>query len=246
MDEEREEARRDADGRISVLGGRNLRVTTTTAVVGAAVVAWLTAYNLQACPAWALGAGCTTGRTWEEYLVVNLTGLVLAPIVAIFALPREGPHLFGLWRPRRAAWRIAGALYLGMLIPMAVASRLPAFAAYYPMRPEAAYSGAVLLYHELTYGLYMLGWEFFYRGFLTFGLARRFGNLAAVLVQAAAFGLMHYGKPWPEFVGSFAAGMTLGWLAVRARSFYPGFCLHWACSTTFDLMVIYARPDGIF
>jgi len=246
MDEERQDARPDGDGRTSVLADRNLRASVATAIVGAVTVAWLTAYNLQGCPVWALGSACTTGRSWEEYLLVNLTGLVLVPMVTVFALPNEGPHVFGFWRPRRTAWRTAGVLYLAMLIPLAVASRQSAFAAYYPMQPEAAYSLPFLLYHEATYGLYMFGWEFFYRGFLTLGLSRRFGNVAAVILQAAAFGLMHYGKPWPEFGGSFIAGVALGCLAIRARSFYPGFCLHWACSVTFDLMVIYARPDGIF
>ena len=60
------------------------------------------------------------------------------------------------------------------------------------------------------------------------------------------FGIMHIGKPMPEVYGSFIAGLALGWLAVRARSFYPCFLLHWAISITFDLLTIYARPGGIF
>lgn len=225
---------------------RNLQVSVVTLVVGAIVVAFLTAYNLQPCPVWAMGRECSIGRTWEEYLVVNLTGLALLPAFAIFALPREGPHLFGVWRPRSEAWLFAAGMYALMLIPLALASRNPSFMAYYPMQPQAAYSWGYLIYFELAYGLYMLSWEFFYRGFLTFGLARRFGTTPAVILQALAFGIMHYGKPYPEFIGSFLAGIALGWLAVRARSFYPCFALHWACSVTFDLLVIYARPDGLF
>ncbi len=225
---------------------RNLRVSLVVLAVGALVVVALTAYNLQPCPVWSLGRGCGGPRSWEEYLLVNLTGLVLLPMLSIYALPREGPHLFGWWRPRSQVWRTVLILYVAMLLPLFLASRRPEFMAYYPIQQEAAYSWPHLIYFELTYGLYMLGWEFFFRGYLTFGLARRFGSTIAVIAQAAAFGLMHYGKPWPEFAGSFIAGLVLGHLALRARSFYPGFCLHWACAVTFDLLVILARPDGIF
>jgi hypothetical protein len=50
----------------------------------------------------------------------------------------------------------------------------------------------------------------------------------------------------PEFYGSFVAGIALGWLAVRGRSFLPCFALHWAIAFTFDVLVIQARPGGIF
>jgi membrane protease YdiL (CAAX protease family) len=225
---------------------RNLGVPLTVAIAGAVIVTGLTVYNLQPCPVWSVVTGCTTGRSWEEYLLVNLTGLLLLPMICIFAIPREGPHLYGWWRPRSETWRITLWLYAAMLIPLFIASRRPEFMAYYPIKAEAAYSWPYLVYFELTYGLYMFGWEFFYRGFLTMGLARRFGAIAAIILQALAFGVMHYGKPMPEFIGSFFAAIVLGWLAIRARSFYPGFCLHWACAVTFDVLVILARPDGIF
>jgi len=92
MDEERQDARPDGDGRTSVLADRNLRASVATAIVGAVTVAWLTAYNLQGCPVWALGSACTTGRSWEEYLLVNLTGLVLVPMVTVFDNSRWPPR----------------------------------------------------------------------------------------------------------------------------------------------------------
>lgn len=225
---------------------RDTRVSLTVLLLGAAVMAGLLAYNLQPCSVAELGSRCTSWRTWDEYLVVNITGLLLVPMVCIMALPKEGPHLYGWWRPRSEAWRTAAILYAVMTVPLWVASRRPEFMAYYPLRPEAAYSWPLFVYHEMSYGLYMLSWEFFFRGFLTFGLARRFGQTASLLTQTLAFGVMHYGKPLPEMLGSFVAGYILGWLALRARSFYPGFALHWACSVTFDVLVILARPDGLW
>jgi len=239
---EAESPQRQADA----VRARNTRVTLAVLTVGLTVCAGLLFYNLQPCSVSDLAQPCTAVRTWEEYLLVNITGLMLVPIVSIFALPREGPQLFGWWRPRPPSWRMAGTLYLLMVVPLAIASRRPEFLSYYPLRPEAAYSWPVFWYHEATYGLYMLAWEFFFRGYLTFGLARRLSNATAVGIQAVLFGLMHYGKPGLEVAGSFLAGVVLGHLALRGRSFYHCFALHWACSVTFDVLVIWARPDGLW
>lgn len=66
------------------------------------------------------------------------------------------------------------------------------------------------------------------------------------MIQALLFGIMHIGKPLQEVFGSFIAGIILGVLALRSRSFLPCFWLHWARSATFDLLVIRARPGGLF
>lgn len=231
---------------------RDVLVSTITMLVGAAVVAFLTQYNMQPYPVWwtERGAGGSSafaiGRSWEEYLIVNVTGLLLVPMLAILAMPREQPAAYGWARPDGRAAVVAVGLFGAMLPVLFVASRMEAFQRYYPMQPQAATSWSYLLYFELTYGLYMLTWEFFFRGFLTFGMSRGFGAPVAVIVQAVAFGVMHVGKPTPEIVGSFAAGLILGVLALRGRSFMPCFALHWACAATFDLMVIRATPGGIF
>ena len=98
----------------------------------------------------------------------------------------------------------------------------------------------LMLYAEASYGLYLFCWEFFFRGYLLFGLLRSIG-WAAVIVQAIAFGLLHLGKPTSEVAASFGAGIVLGILALNAKSFAPCFLLHWASSVAFDLLVVAGR-----
>lgn len=224
---------------------RNFFVSSIVGVVGLTVVVFLTRYNMQPYPVWAT-TGSGLGRSWEEYLLVNVTGLLLLPMLAVLVMPAETPAAYGWSRPVAASARIAAALYIAMLPVLFWAARLPAFQQYYPIQPQAAQSLAYLAYFELTYGMYMLTWEFFFRGFLTFGLARGFGPWAPVILQAVAFGIMHIGKPMPEIIGSFAAGIALGILALKGRSFLHCFVLHWACALTFDLMIIRAVPGGLF
>jgi membrane protease YdiL (CAAX protease family) len=219
-----------------------LRVSIGVLLSGALIIAFLSRYNLS-------GRTFLPGhlpRTWEEYLLVNIAGLLFVPFLLVFGLFREKAEAYGFRPPEPGAARLAFFLFLLMLPILLIASRFPDFRSYYPMQPDAARDWGYFFYFEVTYGLYMFCWEWFYRGFLTFGLARRFGYPAAIILQTAGFGLMHWSKPMLEFQFSFLGGAILGWLAVKSRSFLPCFALHWAVSVTFDALAIHAKPGGIF
>jgi membrane protease YdiL (CAAX protease family) len=84
---------------------------------------------------------------------------------------------------------------------------------------------------------YLLGWEFFFRGFMLFGLERKFGRMA-VLVQAIPFAIVHFKKPQLEAYGAIFGGIFLGLIGLRARSFLPCFLLHYMIILTADVLGI--------
>lgn len=215
-------------------------VSFLTLLAGAAIIAHLTRYN----------HATSLILQGEEFLLVNITFLLFVPCLIVFTLFRESPDAYGFEKPENDAGKLALIAYMAMLPVLLIATRVPAlshqFLNYYPMRPMAAFDWSFFLYWELTYGCYMFCWEFFYRGFLTFGFKRAFGPVAAVTLQTVGFGLMHWTKPFPEFLGSFVAGAVLGWLAIRGRSFYPCFAVHWAVTVTMDVLAIHSRQGGIF
>lgn len=222
-------------------GRTGWRDAAVTAAVGGGVVAALFRYNLG-------GASAATGligRTWEEYLLVNVAALLGPALLTVLVVLRERAGSWGLRPAAPGAARIAWALYGLMLPVLIIAASQPEFHHLYPLQPQAADSWRRFAYHEITYAFYMLCWEFFFRGFLLSGLRRGIGFTAANVAQAAAFCVLHLGKPAPEVAGSFVAGLALGWLAARARSFLPGFAVHAGVSTTFDVLAIHARGGGI-
>lgn len=185
-------------------------------------------------------------HTYEEYLVTNIACLLWLPMVLILVVARRDPGDFGFGLgDMRTGYRIAGLLFLGLLPMMVIASRFPSFQSYYPIQQRAAYDLSIFAYFELTYGMYLFCWEFFFRGFLLFGLYPRIGAWS-VLVQAIAFGALHHGKPVAEELASYAAGIILGILALRAKSFVPCFVLHWAAALTFDVLIIVAKRHILF
>ena len=223
---------------------KNRFVTTVVALVGAAVVAALFHFNRAA-------------TSYNQYVVGNLIGLFWVPMLTILFVFREEPARFGFTLGgSKRIWFAAAALFGGLLLLMLPASRWSAFQDYYPIfrrYPEfagvfAKYPGVspwsaapwLMTFAEVSYGMYLFCWEFFFRGYLLFGLARSIG-WPAILVQAAAFGLLHLGKPAAEVAASFGAGVILGIMALNAKSFIPCFVLHWAASLTFDILVIAGR-----
>ena len=206
----------------------------------------------------------------ESYWFIN-TGLCLwLPLVTILLFLRQEPSQFGLTRgDRRLGLKWALIAWIVMVLILAVVVSLPSLHAQFqqqylysrlsrpmegvgpPFTPSfinptlGHVNLKALLYYELAMGFYMFCWEFFFRGFLLFGLQKsRLGAWGAVIVQALLFALLHWSyvpgaaKPPVEVLSALPGGLILGVLALRTRSFVYGFLAHWAISLTLDIILL--------
>jgi membrane protease YdiL (CAAX protease family) len=195
------------------------------------------ALHLPRLSAWlALATGHTADYIYW-FLSSNLLFVALPLLIALF-FPRVRVAEFGLglgdWRYGLKALTV---LYFLMLPFVIGASRASSFAREYPMASGAASSWTAFFTYELCYAFYFIGWEFIYRGVLANGLFPRFGA-AAVLLPAIPFAIMHAGKPEAEAYGAIVAGIVLGVVAVRARSFWYGAALHASIAITMDVIAL--------
>jgi len=225
---------------------RNRMISLAVGLVGAVVTAALWSFN-------------KTSATYSHYMLGNIMGLFWVPMLTIILLFREGPEKFGftLGFDKKGVWPAVCIMFGALMVVILVFGvfRWPEFQSYYPIfRHFSDYSGVfgqtgrspfsidpwAAIFALASYGMYLFFWEFFFRGYLLQGLERSIG-LWAILLQAVAFGLLHAGKPLVEVFASFGAGIILGVLAKKAKSFIPGFVLHWGVSLCFDLLVIAGR-----
>jgi len=219
------------------LGVADKRWDAGLLVLCVCVLILLYAYNRQPYRfvTWLGSSVSFTYRSHEEYLLVNCLMLLLPWIVLVSAGGRLGSYHVGAGS--RWGWAAAGMCYLLMVPLLWWASARPDFQHTYPLYPPARYTVPALLYHELTYTFYLWCWELFFRGVFT-SICWRWLGWIGIALQSLAFALLHVGKPIPEVAGSFVAGMVLGGIAVRARSFVPGFVCHALVSATMDLLVL--------
>jgi len=76
----------------------------------------------------------------------------------------------------------------------------------------------------------LLGWEFFFRGWILFAYARKFGH-DALWLQAVPFAIAHISKPEIETLSTIFGGFAFGWVAWRTKSFLYPFLIHWFIGT---------------
>jgi membrane protease YdiL (CAAX protease family) len=202
--------------------------------------------------------------SFETYRLVNCGLLFWLPYMVITFFLKPDVQQFGLTRgDLRFGLRAVGLGLLPMIFVLVIVSLQPNFRDYYgnalaqPLgiadyaaraywNPQVKSLG--LIYYELGQGFYFFCWEFFFRGFLLFGLSRakRVGSAGAVILQAIVFATLHWSivpgasKPPLEIASALVGGLILGWLALRTRTFLYGFVIHWAISIILDLLLVFS------
>lgn len=137
-------------------------------------------------------------------------------------------------------------VYLGLfalMVPvLLLVSRRPDFLDTYPFVRRALAERRVLIVWEAAYVFQFFALEAFFRGYLLFTTAR-VAPKAAIAVVAAPYTMIHFHKPFPECLGALGAGLLLGFLALRYRSFLGGVVLHSLVAVTMDLLAV-SRAAG--
>lgn len=161
-------------------------------------------------------------RDLTPWLSVDLLVFCLAvPLIIILVFWKENPASYGL---RLGNWKLGllftlGGLALMMPILWFVA-RTPSFQSYY---------GQLKLpwgWLALDNAIHIFSWEFFFRGFMLFGLARRYGD-DAIFLHAIPFAISHFGKPELETLSTIFGGAAFGYVARKTDSMLYPFLIHW-------------------
>ncbi len=122
-----------------------------------------------------------------------------------------------------------------MLIAIWFFSSTPEFVSKYPHLLSSRNNWEKFSIYESGMFLYMISWEFMWRGFMLFGLKEKFGYYS-VLIQMLPFVILHNGKPLPETFGAIAGGIALGILAFRTNSFYYCVLTHMGVMISIDVI----------
>jgi uncharacterized protein len=125
-----------------------------------------------------------------------------------------------------------------MILLAYLSSKNPAFRAEYPLNRTLLTDQTGVSAYLLIYGIYYIGWEIFFRGFMLFGLKDSLGEFNSILIQTIPSCLMHIGKPDAEIFSSIFAGLVFGWVVLKCRSIWPVFLGHWALGAFLDVFII--------
>lgn len=163
----------------------------------------------------------------------------LVPLVVIRFVFRESFASYGLqWGDRTFGWKAVAVLAPLFVLSAYPSSSMPEFLAEYPIFPGAGATTGAFLGHALSYLVFYIGWEIYFRGFMQFGLRTSFGDWNSILIQVLASCLVHIGKPAAETYSSILGGLVWGILAFRTRSIFYGLLIHWLLGVALDLFIV--------
>ncbi len=183
----------------------------------------------------------------EDPLTMFLSAFVLLGLIPL-AIVLWGLHeRFRDYGLQLGDWKLGLRLIAIAFPPICVlmlvtAVRDPEFRLFYPMAPHIAgsVSGFAALEIPHTF-LFYTAWEFFFRGFLLFGLRPILGDWMAICVQVIPSCLWHIGLASGELFAAIPAGLLFGVIALRTRSIVWPIVLHALIGVGLDLMIVLDR-----
>lgn len=162
---------------------------------------------------------------WNMWLYHHLSTIVLfaiIPILIVVFVFREkvsdyglklGDWKFGLWATIISFMIMPYLVYRSSLNP-------EHFQFYHDNFPVVLANSSLTMFAlwGLSYLPHYIGWEFFFRGYMLWGLGRKYGWIAGIMIPTILTTLMHIGKPQGETWGALIGGVYMGFLAYRTRS----------------------------
>jgi uncharacterized protein len=187
-----------------------------------------------------------------RYPIVAVIGELLAELAVLAAMISmvKGQSRQRFWQAIQWNWPVAWQRYL--FGGLALAIGLQGFAHLLPIPKELPIDRFFQTTSE-AWVLSLFGMtvaplleELFFRGFLYPVLARRLGIVAAVILTAVPFGLIHaaqLGWAWGPVLVVFLVGLTLTITRAITRSVAAGVLIHIAYNATISILIFIAT-DG--
>lgn len=162
--------------------------------------------------------------------------LLIIPMLTVKFVFREPLNQYG--------WQIGDTfkhkkLYIVSMLVLMISMYIlsinsQSFADFYPFYHQASRSWFDFVVWEMLYVTLLVSTEFFFRGFLLFGLRLPLGGLS-IAVMLMPYMAVHLPKLWPEALSSIVFGIFLGLVALRSGSILGGIGLHISVAFTLDI-----------
>ena len=188
---------------------------------------------------WARRAEADPGAPGPWYRQ-RVAGFVLLGVVPAALTPMLGWHLdttglLTLPAPGRTLAFAAGVCAV-TLPAIFLSSRKPDFPNHYPQIRVARWDAGLRLRNGLTWAVYLVGYEYYFRGFLLFGLTDAFGAWPAVAMTTFAYVLAHIHKNADETIGCIPMGVVFAWGSLWSGSIWGAWLAHVIIANTSEYL----------
>ncbi len=173
------------------------------------------------------------------FILLGLIPALIAQLGLTAGLSGSG---LALGSVKTGAMFVAGTLVLVLPI-IIVNARRPKMWAHYPQIRNAVWTQRLHMKNTLSWALYLLGYEFFFRGFLLMNMERWLGPWPAIAITTALYVWAHLPKNAAETIGCIPMGVVFCAAALLTGGFWPAFVIHVSIAVTSDIAAQHYAPN---
>lgn len=186
-------------------------------------------------------------RAVAGFLSFKLSGILftgVVPLVYFLWILRLSPGRVGLIAGK--TWEYWYLIFILVLITLVISfysSKSPQIRARSPeLRIRDWYPVHIIL-SAAIWVIYLLGYEFLFRGALWFLCADAFGFWPALIINVTLYSLVHLPQGMKMAVGTIPVGILFCLLSSLTGSFLPAFIVHSFIAVSTEIFSLYHEPD---
>ena len=122
-------------------------------------------------------------------------------------------------------------------------TRKPESLAMYPEIRKPEWDMTIFILSALGWMIYLLAYEWMFRGYLLFGCVRAFGVWPAIIINTCIYSLVHVPKGQTEAIGAIPLGILLCIITIRTETIIVAVVAHWVLSLANEWFSLKFNPD---
>ncbi len=179
-------------------------------------------------------------------------------VLSVYLQRILGGLILGLGPAALIVWRLGGspkswglgaghgtykfALGIPLLALPFVYSSVRKMLSEYPQVRATTWDLRMVVLNAGTWGIYLLGYEFFFRGFFLLSMRTWSGVLPALCITTMAYVFVHLPKNAGECTGTLLMGFVFGIAELRTGAIWAPFLAHWCIAVSSDMFALRANP----
>ena len=176
--------------------------------------------------------------------LIGIFFLGVAPVIAALIIFPEGLRAYGVAVPKvlpTIYW--TGGISLGLLPLVLSFSRKPDFYRTYPLIRKKNWDMKLIAINTSSWFIYLLAYEFFFRGLLLFVCWRAFGSYPAILINVSLYFCVHIPYGFWVSLGSIPLGFAMCLATLHTGGIWVAFAVHLLVALLNDYIALRANPE---
>ena len=185
--------------------------------------------------------------SWLRVSIIRITGFIFMGAIPLLIItwsgniPLSETGIGFSWDP--IAWQWLLVLTPLIIVINLFSSRKQSNLKQYPQIRETHWTIKTFVVEYAGWAIYLLGYEYLFRGIFLFGAATLIGNAPAIALNASVYSLAHIPKGWEETLGALILGFFISYITLLTGTIWCALVLHILIAWSNSIFSFLAHPD---